>query len=278
MLRPLAYIASLIKAYFLRRGPLLARGIAFSFLVGAVPLLVLVLYGTSTLYDIAPQLRETVVLRLDELMPAQVAQVIQNQAAQIASHSWTEIGLVTLIIIIFIAQGVFASLESGLSIIMRCPQERHIWLDNLLYMTLTILAIMMFFAASYIHVFLNLFYDFAGFPDSLRWIARKTTSVIIIWLALVTIYRACYHGALNLWVLFGVSFLVASLWQLLNWGASSVIAASGQREFIYGFLASMVMFMLWAYMFAVLLLFGGIIIARHSRYIAIRKGIMRGKV
>ncbi|MBD3393945.1 MAG: hypothetical protein GF418_17555 [Chitinivibrionales bacterium] len=264
MIQPFRYVTELTRTYFLRRGPLLARGIAFSFVAGAIPLLVLALYIASTLFAIVPQLRATLVLRLDALLPPEVAMAIQTQAVEIASHSWAEIGLLTLLILVLVAQGIFASIEGGLSMIMRCPQERHLWLDNLLYITLTLLAIILFFSASYIHMFIGMVYDFAGFPGGYRWFARKTTSLLVMWLALVMIYRVCYHGRMHIMALLGVSFCVAFLWLLLNEAASSVITSSGQRELIYGFLASVVVFLIWAYMFAVLLLAGGIVIARHS--------------
>jgi|GEM_PF-5415249 len=263
------YIAEISRIYFMRRGPFLARGIAFSFLVGSIPLFVLFFYGASSIFAFVPQLRSAMELRLDELLPAEIATAIQEQAMQIASHSWTEVGLLTLAIFVFIAQGIFASIEGGLSIIMRCPQERHLWLDNVMYMLLTVLAIMLFFSASYIHVFLTMYSKSAGWPSSLQWIARKTTSLGILWVALMIIYRICYHGKLNVFVYAGVSLSVASMWQLLNSGASSLISATGQRQFIYGFLAGIVVFLLWAYIFAVLLLIGGIIISRHSKSHAI---------
>ncbi len=265
MVGPVRYVGDVVKTYFLRRGPLLARGIAFSILVGAVPLLVLALYGASTLFALAPVLKQTLVLRLDELLPAELANSIQSQAALIASHSWAEIGLVTLLALVIVAQGIFASVEGGLSIIMRCPQERRLWLDNLLYISLTVFAIVMFFAASYAHMFLNMLSELVGSPAWLGWLARKMTSLLILWSALAMIYRICYHGKVSLWGVLGVSAGIAIVWQFFNAAASSIITAMGQRELFYGFLASVVVFLLWAYTFAVLLLVGGIIIARHSK-------------
>ena len=146
----------------MRRGPLLARGVAFSCIVGSIPLLVLFFYSASTIVTIVPQFRSAMDIRLDELLPGEIARIIQEQALQIASHSWTEVGIVTLIIFLFISQGVFASIEGALSIIMRCPQERHLWLDNIMYAILTILALMLFFCASYLTVFIGIYADSAG--------------------------------------------------------------------------------------------------------------------
>ncbi|MFW5775023.1 MAG: YihY/virulence factor BrkB family protein [Chitinivibrionales bacterium] len=258
------YIHGIIKRFFHSGGPLIAKGIAYSIIVGSVPLLFLALYSTTYLFQFAPPLQLTLEIRLDEIFPEELADAILTQAARLAAVSWAEIGIVGIAGLTFVSQGIFSSLERGLSIVMHYRRRRSMWANRLIYTLLTIFAITMFFTATYAHTYLKILYRALGIPPDYHFLARKTSSILLIWLALVVIYRICYSGKVNYYALTLVSLAVAIMWQVINIAGSSFITASGQREIIYGMLATVVVFLLWSYIFAWLLLLGGIIIATHS--------------
>jgi membrane protein len=242
-----------------------AKGIAYSLIVGSVPLVFLALSSGGYLLRVAPDLQLSLEVRLDELLPEQLANAVFEQAARLQAVGLHKLGILGLLGLIVVSQGIFSSFEAGLSIIMRNSVRRTIWFSHALYLLLTILAIALFFTASYIHTYINLLYQNTGLPQNVRWLARKTSSMLLIWGALVLIYRVCYRGRINLLALAAVSLGVALLWQLVNAFGSSLIAVSGKRQLVYGVLATVVVFLLWSYSFAFLLLLGGVIIARHSR-------------
>jgi uncharacterized BrkB/YihY/UPF0761 family membrane protein len=72
-------------------------------------------------------------------------------------------------------------------------------------------------------------------------------------------------------ILLLVSLLVAIAWQAVNYLGVSVISISGKNEIVYGFLAVVIVFLAWTYLFSVLLFIGGIVIARHSQLRASKK-------
>ncbi len=259
------YPRDVLAVFFKRRGPLAAKGIAYSLIVGSVPLLFLALYSGAYLLRIAPDLQVSLEIRLDELLPEELANAILKQAARLAGLGLHKLGIIGLLGLILVSQGIFSSFEAGLSLVMHNPVRRTIWLSHLLYIVLTILAIALFFTASYLHAYVHLFYQYMGLPHNYQWLARKASSLLLIWGALVLIYRICYHGKINLLALFTVSIAVALMWQVVNIIGSSLITVSGSRQLIYGVLATVVVFLLWSYTFAFLLLVGGIVIAKHSR-------------
>ncbi len=259
------YIREILRRFFHSGGPLIAKGIAYSIIVGSVPLMFLALYSSTYLFQIAPPLQITFEIRLDEIFPEELADAVLTQAARLAAVNWTEIGIVGLVGLMLVSQGIFSSLERGLSIVMRNKRRRSMWVNRLLYTVLTIFAISLFFAATYAHTYLKLLYKALEISPDYHFLARKTSSIILIWLALVVIYRICYRGRINYFALGIVSLVVAIMWQIINIAGSSLITISGQREIIYGMLATVVVFLLWSYIFALLLLLGGIIIASHSR-------------
>ncbi|MFP4417285.1 MAG: YihY/virulence factor BrkB family protein [Chitinivibrionales bacterium] len=263
-MRLIGYLHRILKRFFHSGGPLIAKGIAYSIIVGSVPLLFLALYSSTYFFAVAPPLQMTLEIRLDEIFPEELADAILTQAARLAAFSWAEIGIVGIAGLLLVSQGIFSSLERGLSIVMYNRRRRSMWANRLIYTILTIFAITLFFAATYAHTYLKIYYGALGIPPGYHFLARKTSSIILIWLALVVIYRICYSNKINYLALVLVSLAVAIMWQLINIAGSSLITASGQREIIYGMLAMVVVFLLWSYIFGLLLLLGGIIIATHS--------------
>lgn len=256
----------ILRIYFRKNGTVLAKGIAYSFLIASIPLLFISLYLSSLLFTDANDIQSILASRLSEIIPKQLADLVIEQVSQIAfSRGWLKIGIAGFIGLFFVPRQLFASLENSLSTVMDSPKRRTLLKRQLLYLILIAFAISLFFFASYIHLIIKTILSFLELPLFIIILGSKTFSTVLICFALTVIYRVCYHYSINKKTLLSVSLLIALLWQIVNFIGASVITISGKNEFVYGLLAGGVVFLFWAYIFAVLLLLGGIIIARESR-------------
>lgn len=258
----------ILRIYFRKNGTVLAKGIAYSFLITSIPLLFIALYICSLFFNDTTEIQNLITSKLSEIIPAQLAELIINQVSQIAiSKSWLKIGIVGFIGLFLVPRQLFASLDNSLRAVMDSPKGRPLLVRQLLYFVLVIFAASLFFFASYFHLIIKTVLSFIDLPLFMIILGSKTLSTIFISAALMVIYRVCYHSSLNKKILIIVSTAIALLWQLINFAGASIITISGKNEFVYGLLAGGVVFLFWAYIFAVLLLIGGVIIARENRKI-----------
>lgn len=138
-----------------------------------------------------------------------------------------------------------------------------IFWNHIIHFSLTILAFALFYAASYMNLALSFVYDFLNLPSSMSWIAGRFSMIVMVTLVLVIIYRFSYGRWGKPFVLIPVvSLFVALIWQFLNYLSASIISETGNKELMYGILASVVVFLFWTYIFSFILLLGGVSIER----------------
>lgn len=261
------YFKDIAKRYTSKRGPLLAKGIAYSFLVGSIPLLFLTLSFASYLYRIIPGLQKGLEARIKEFLPPAVGGEVLFHIESIAK-GWARIGIIGLVILIFVAKGIFDALESGLSSVMNVKKKRKTWITQLFSFSLTLVSIIFFVVASLADVILNIVFKIINIiPSYFHWIVGRAISVALFGFALFGLYRIFYKEKLNMKYALSVSLIVSLLWQLIGYIGKFFIQASGRRELIYGVLAGSVVFLLWMQIFAILVLLGGVIIAKHSEQV-----------
>lgn len=268
------FIREITVIYFKRRAALLAKGLAYSILTGSIPLLFLAIYSSKYLLQLIPAYQSGFQIQLDTLIPKPLADVLIQQAVQLVDkRSWSAIGILGIAGVLLVTRGLFSSLENSLEMVMKSPKEKRLWTKQLLYLFLTVFAISLFFIASYVSTALTMLYKLTGISTSYLWLGTKTSSVILLWGAFVVIYRICYHGTMHAGVLFLVSFIVALVWQVVNYLGYSLVSFTGENAIFYGFLAGVVVFLVWSYLFAIFLFVGGIIISRYSQqHDAAKKG------
>lgn len=259
-------IHDISRIYSRKNGTVLAKGIAYSFLIASIPLLFIALYISLLVFSDASEMQDMLLNRLSEIIPMQLAELIIKQVSEIAlNKSWLKIGIIGFAGLFLVPRTLFASLENSLITVMDSPKRRNLIKRQLLYLILIIFAVTLFFTASYIHLIIKTILNFITLPFPIVVLGSKTLSTLLICFALIVIYRVCYHSSIKRVALVTVSLSIAFIWQVINFLGASIITISGKKEVVYGLLAGGVIFLFWAYIFAVLLLMGGIIIARQSR-------------
>ncbi len=259
------YFKDVFYTFSTKRGSLLAKGIAYSFLTGSIPLLFLTVSFASYLYKIIPTLQHGLEIKITEFLPPQIGKEVLSHL-EIITQGWAGIGIIGIVILIFVAKGIFDALEAGLSAVMDVKKRRKTLINQLFSFLLTFVAMVFFVIASLTDAILDFLFKIINIiPSFFHWSIAKLTSIAIFGFALFGIYKIFYREKLNIKWALSVSFVVSLVWQIVGYIGSFFIKASGRREFIYGILAGSVVFLLWMQIFAILILFGGIIIAKHSK-------------
>ncbi len=258
-----SWINDILATYIRRRGPLLAKGIAYSLLVGSMPFLFLSFSITSFLYKFAPHLQDAVSVQIDKFLPLQASEFLLEHI-ELAVREWASVGVIGIAILLFVAKGIFESMESGISAIMGIDQKRAIWRSQLYAFLFTLTAILFLIGASIGNTFFTAWLRTFSLHPMIYTTILKTFTIMILTFGIFTLYSIAAGGKLRPFISLFISLLVAILWRLAVIGGKIVIIQSGKRAIIYGILAGSVLFLFWLKIFAHLILFGGIIIQRSS--------------
>ena len=260
------YVSDILQTYARKRGPILAKGIAYSFLNTSIPLLFIGFYISTLLFSPTDELKQLFLLQLAEIIPQQVAEYLVTYLFEvILDRNWIKIGAIGMISLLIVPRGLFSCMERSLVTVMESPKDRPLLKRQFLYFLLIIAAICLFFFASYIFIGVKTIFILTKVPPKYYFLGSKAVSILFICTALIVIYRVCYHEKIESPILISVSLGVALIWQVINYIGTSIITISSKKELVYGIFASGAVFLLWAYIFAIFLLLGGIVIGKHTK-------------
>ncbi len=78
--------------YYKRNGPLLAKGLAFSLMLGTMPVFFITLTISAYIYKVSPRLQELVTGQLLDFLPANLSTLLLTQIHRLASRSSLLVG------------------------------------------------------------------------------------------------------------------------------------------------------------------------------------------
>lgn len=247
-------------------GNLLAKGIAFSFLLTFFPIVMIAIWLLSIVVADGSHLETEILATLLDITPQVATEYLQERIQNIASHKlWSKVGLTGVIILFWAPNTLFTSIEQALFKVMKTEERRPFIIRKVYSFTLHLVIILIIIFFSFISMMLNSIGIFTDLPPYLLILSSKGVSTLVIWTSLMLIYWICYHGTIKKRALIITSFCIAILWQILNSIGSSIITLSGKNEAFYGILAGVAVVMTWAFLFSAFLLIGGQVIARHSQ-------------
>ncbi len=260
------YVHIIGHEYVTLHGNLLAKGIAFSFLLTFFPIVMIAIWLLSIIVADGSHLESEILATLLDITPQVATDYLQERIQNIASHRlWSKIGITGIIILFWAPNTLFTSIEQALYKVMKTDERRSFLIRKAYSFTLHIVIILIIILFSFISMMLNSIGLFTDLPPYLSFISSKGVSTLVIWTSLMLIYWICYHGKIKKSALVITSFIISLIWQILNSIGSSIITLSGKNEAFYGILAGVAVVMSWAFLFSAFLLIGGQVIARQSR-------------
>jgi YihY family inner membrane protein len=256
---------ALLGLYFRRNGPLFAQGIAYSLLIGSMPLLLLTTSVASCLYQVVPQIQNGLHWKLRGFVPEEVAKPIIYHIEAMSGH-WAEVGIVGIVILILVSKGIFDSIGSGVRGVMGGMHLHTRWIHQLYSVLMMVVVILFFIVVSLDKPLLALISASTHIPVATQLYPRLVTlfSVFLLGSALLLTY--VMYSPVKLRMLYSavVSYGVSIVWHLAGYAGTVFIGLFARYRFVYGFFAGTVLFLVWLQVFAHLILLGAIVIAARS--------------
>jgi len=255
----------LLVLYFSRNGPLFAKGIAYSLVLGTMPLLLLTTATAGYFYKNTPQIQSGLNNRVKDLVPGEFAELLSSNLASV-SHQWAEIGIAGVLVLLFVCKGIFDAMGSGLDGVMHVRHNRIRWVTHLYSVIFTVMAVLIFILASLDNVFISSVGKTLNFslPTTSYPVVVKLFSFLLLSIAFTFMYVIYSPARVKLGVTVLVSLGVSLLWFLLGLGGRYFVVLTSRREIVYGVFAGTVLFLYWFQIFAHFFLLGGIIIGERS--------------
>jgi len=259
-------IRAVLGRYFKHRGPLFARGIAYSFLLGSMPFVLLSVAAASYFYQNTPQINQGLDRKLHEFLPQSIATTLGENIYSLAD-GWAEIGVIGVLILVFVSKGMFDSIGGGLSVVMGPRHREKMLLSHLYSLILTLLTIVIFIVASLDNMIIDLVITYTNItvPPASYTVLMRLFSFLLLTLILVIIYLVYAPVKIKMRYTFQVSAIVALIWYLIGASGKYVIIFTGRQKLIYGVFAGTALFLVWLQIFAHMILLGGIVIAHKSQ-------------
>jgi membrane protein len=240
-------------------GFLLSAGIAFTLLICAIPLtlLLLALLGTYLFSDreILFHIREylkNAFPTLDPRIMANISTIIEDRQI---------VGILGLAGLAWTSTWVFSSLRAALNVVFRVEKGRGIFRGKAVDFLLVLLAGVLFLMSMVLTSAVAVFQSYASyFPLDLGIVYQLILKYLIPFLATLALFFLVYQIAPNRKIPFRAAlkatFFTSVMWeaakQLFGW----YILHLGRFSAVYGSLSTLAVFFLWIYYSAAIFLFG----------------------
>ncbi|HUG46230.1 MAG TPA: YihY/virulence factor BrkB family protein [Sphingomicrobium sp.] len=241
---------------------ILASGIAFNAFLAFIPFLtsVVLTYGLVA----APQQVAGHIDYLSQVMPGQAADLIGNQLRNMVetASSTTGLGLlVTLGLSLYGALRGAGGIISGLNIIFDVEESRSFLQQTLVGIAVTLGLILAFILASAgitILGFLSaILPDLGGLVHDLLRIGFWVAAAAVVSMVVSVIYRlAPNRGDLEWRWLTPGSVLATGTWLVATYAFGLYVQNFGSYQAVYGALGTIIIFLIWLYISAYILLLG----------------------
>ncbi len=248
------------RKYRRNNGPLLTKGLAFSFVWGVVPLLFVVFMLRFVL--VTPAVLDIVSEQLLGFLPEGMRSDLVRQLLGLTVGR-TGAGIVTVVAFVVAAIALFDSLEQAISTMLG-SSRRRLHFRKGLSIVLAMGAVFLFYVIALAAPAGRFFARFFQLPEPLFfWITRLTTGLVFA-LVLFGLQRLFARRKLRILPSLTIGLLTSLVWQLISYAGGLVFQAVSARYLVYGAIAWAIIFLLFMRILAELIVFSSILIAEFS--------------
>ncbi len=253
-------IAHILKTYELIHGSLLAKGLSFSLIVAAVPLLFLLFTVSSFILD--PEIIAVLDSVLYGFLPAdQRANLLRG--VQRYAREESSLSLITGFLFLLAVNNLFFDLSrliaAGLGI------RRGVARGRLAALLAPLAFIGVLYGATLLAAAGRWFADVVGLTPTTFRVVTLIVSTLLIGIAILLLYRWIGGRRLKLIPTAIVSLTAGIVWQGVLYGAGLTVRIAGTRFVAYGILAWAVVFLIFMRVVADILLYGAIILSHYMK-------------
>ena len=252
------------------QGFLLAGAVAYYTLLAIVPLFVVLLVGLSHVVD-QHRLLDTVASNLQLVIPSQAA-VVTEQVESFLAHREV-VGIVGLLALVFFSSTAFTVIESAMAIIFRHrsrTQHRHflvsVLLPYLFMMLIGVGLLLITVISSALHAVRAVYvFGYTWPPAGLPGAVLYLLGVVGLALLLTAFYMVLPVGQIRFGHALAGGVTATVLWEVTRHVMAWYFAKLSMVNVIYGAMAATIVVLLTLEAAAVILLFGGEVIAEIDR-------------
>ena len=236
----------------------LAASISFYALMSMIPLLFITINVLGYFIGKSHDLHEAVVGYLRTVYPMMGRTLTKEVDRVAASH---ELSWFSILLFLWLASLVFSSLEYSINTIFRTKERRHFIVTTVMSFGLVMLSglfMALSFWSSYIPKFLE---SHSGYIAQTRAVVLLTHSVLVqvlplalVFLSFTLLYKMLPNRRVRLRLAAVGGLIAAALWELAKLAFVWYITGLANPG-VYGSLSAIVVFLLWVFYSAVILLF-----------------------
>lgn len=258
--RVVVFWRTVVRRYKVDRGPLLAKGLAFSFVWGSVPLL-FVVFLLRIDSPLTPRVRNLVAEQVLGFLPQDMRYDILMQLSRVGGGALP--GVITALALVIAVVSMFDSLELTMSTMLG-SRRRHAPFRKFISLGLMVGVVTLFYLAALAAPLIRLPTELTHLRPGLNtWFAHGVTGLF---------FAVMFYGLLRLFArrplrrrsTFAVCVVAAFAWQIAGRVVGIAMRAVGSRYLIYGAVAWAVIFLMFMRILADIIVFASIVVGRFS--------------
>ena len=245
--------------YTRRLVPMMAAGVAFYFLLGLIPFLLITTAVSGYLFRTHPEWYDYMSTNLLGVLPPGLG-IKVLATVDSAAGNWQTLGFLGIVALLFISMGLFESMDWGINGAMGTAKRMGFLKGRLVFMAYVFGTIVFMSLGAVAHYTVSIIMAVPSFEPVARYIPRRAFSVAGIWLFVFILYMTIpvrkpmwYRAAI-------ISLAVAGVWGYLQKIGASLTVSITKKHAIYGALAGGTVFLTWMYMLAMIVLMGATIL------------------
>ncbi len=240
--------------------PLLAAAISFNLLLSLFPLILALITLVSFFFD-SPAAREQIIQGVTYLFSASSDLITSIVNDVMASRG--AVGVLSIILLIIGGLSFFDAVRKSLNVVWRAPKPQSFLKGEVMDILMMFVMALLFFVAYLILIFINLlgqlnigfFINFPGYGLLLLHFVVILLDIAILFLVFLSLYRFIPNlrlGWRNVWA---GALMAAVFSEAANILFSWYLANFSPYNPVYGSIAAVIAFLIWAYLIALIGLF-----------------------
>jgi uncharacterized BrkB/YihY/UPF0761 family membrane protein len=251
-----------LKRYDRINGPLLAKGLGFSLILGLLPLVFIALSAGAYLVNITPELYGELLEGLSDFIPADI---LENYLSRVVdfSRNWRSLSIFTLVFFLIFSLNLFNALGRVLRTILS-RRRTTVPRNNLLSLIFLSTSLLLFYASMIMGNRLDIVGQILPLTGRIAFWADSLLDSLVISLALLVLYYIYSNRTIDFIPTLFVALLSGAILKGIGTLGVAIIQSMTRRISIFGAMASPIMLMMYLRIFAEILIFSSLIVDFYS--------------
>jgi uncharacterized BrkB/YihY/UPF0761 family membrane protein len=247
-----------LKRYDKINGPLLAKGLGFSLILGLLPLVFLALSAGAYLVNITPEVYESMLQGLADYIPVDL---LENYLARVVdfSRNWRSLSLFTLGFFLIFSLNLFNALGRVLRTILS-RKRSTVPRNNLLSLIFLSISLLLFYASVIMGNQLDIIGQLIPLSGRIAFWADSLMDAMAVSLILMVLYYIYSNRTIDFIPTLVVALLSGIILKGVGTLGVAIIQSMTRRISIFGAMATPIMFMMYLRLFAEILIFSSLIV------------------